>query len=148
PVFVTALEASNRCANASSLTGGKPQGRIPAGLTASAITGKSFLRGRGNAVSSQRETPRPLRLRNQPKMNRPSAAAADSMSVLIAAQRADEERIRLGGGPTAIERQRAKGRHTARERIARLVDSGTGLLELGLWAAHDMYDEWGGAPAA
>jgi 3-methylcrotonyl-CoA carboxylase beta subunit len=81
-------------------------------------------------------------------MNRSSAAAADSLSVLIAALRADEGKIRLGGGPAANERQRAKGRLTARERVARLVDSGTGLLELGLWAAHDMYDDWGGAPAA
>jgi 3-methylcrotonyl-CoA carboxylase beta subunit len=81
-------------------------------------------------------------------MNRSSGAAADSLSVLIAALRADEGKIRLGGGPAAIERQRAKGRLTARERIDRLIDSGTGFLELGLWAAHDMYDKWGCAPAA
>ena len=61
---------------------------------------------------------------------------------------AEEEIIRRGGGPQAIERQHAKGRLTARERIERLVDPGAPLLELGLWAAHDMYREWGGAPAA
>ena len=48
----------------------------------------------------------------------------------------------------AIERQHAKGRLTARERIAKLIDPGTPFFELGLWAAWEMYAEWGGAPAA
>ena len=61
---------------------------------------------------------------------------------------AEEDQIRLGGGPEAIDRQHAKGRKTARERIAGLIDGGTDLLELGLWAAHGMYEEWGGAPSA
>src|SRR5436309_2975382 len=61
---------------------------------------------------------------------------------------AEEAVIRQGGGPKAIERQHAKNRLTARERIARLLDPGTELFELGLWAAHGMYREWGGAPAA
>src|SRR5438046_1909154 len=59
-----------------------------------------------------------------------------------------EERIRQGGGKKAIERQHAKGRLTVRERLARLIDADTKLLELGLWAAWGMYAEWGGAPAA
>ena len=56
--------------------------------------------------------------------------------------------IRLGGGPEAIRRQHDKGRLTARERIARLVDPGSTFLELGLWAAEGMYREWGDAPSA
>jgi 3-methylcrotonyl-CoA carboxylase beta subunit len=60
----------------------------------------------------------------------------------------EEQQIRLGGGQRAIERQHAKGRLTARERIERLLDPGTALFELGLWAAWGMYREWGGAPAA
>ncbi len=59
----------------------------------------------------------------------------------------EEERLRLGGGPEAIERQHAKGRKTARERIEALLDPGSPTLELGLWAAYQMYEEWGGAPA-
>jgi acetyl-CoA carboxylase carboxyltransferase component len=59
-----------------------------------------------------------------------------------------EKQIRLGGGPKAIERQHAKGRLTARERITRLLDPGTELFEIGLWAGHAMYAEWGGAPSA
>jgi len=59
-----------------------------------------------------------------------------------------EAQIREGGGKKAAEAQRAKGRLTARERIALLLDEGTELLELGLWAAFGMYEEWGGAPSA
>jgi 3-methylcrotonyl-CoA carboxylase beta subunit len=61
---------------------------------------------------------------------------------------AQEEVLRQGGGPEAIRRQHAKGRKTARERIAALLDTGSAFLELGLWAAFEMYEEWGGAPAA
>src|SRR5437773_8986951 len=56
--------------------------------------------------------------------------------------------IKQGGGATAIDRQHAKGRLTARERIARLIDPGTSAMEIGLWAAHGMYEKWGGAPSA
>ncbi|MEM8757125.1 MAG: acyl-CoA carboxylase subunit beta [Planctomycetota bacterium] len=59
-----------------------------------------------------------------------------------------EAAIRLGGGPKAIDRQHAKGRLTARERIDRLVDDGSFFQELGLWAAFGMYAEHGGAPGA
>ena len=60
----------------------------------------------------------------------------------------EEEQIRQGGGAKAIESQHKKERLTARERIARLIDPGTELFELGLYAAYEMYEEWGGAPAA
>ena len=60
----------------------------------------------------------------------------------------ESESIHSGGGPKAIERQHAKGRLTARERIARLIDPGTELLEFNLWAGWKMYEAWGGAPAA
>ncbi|HTK78372.1 MAG TPA: acyl-CoA carboxylase subunit beta [Gemmataceae bacterium] len=59
-----------------------------------------------------------------------------------------EATIRLGGGKKAIERQHAKGRLSARERITQLLDLGTDFFELGLWAAWGMYAEWGGAPSA
>jgi 3-methylcrotonyl-CoA carboxylase beta subunit len=62
--------------------------------------------------------------------------------------RREEQVLRLGGGEKAIARQHHKGRLTARERIAELVDEGTGLFELGLWAGWGMYAEWGGAPSA
>jgi acetyl-CoA carboxylase carboxyltransferase component len=59
-----------------------------------------------------------------------------------------EQQLRQGGGPGAIARQHEKGRETARERIASLLDPGAAVLEIGLWAAYEMYPEWGGAPAA
>lgn len=59
-----------------------------------------------------------------------------------------EQLIRQGGGPAAIKRQHEKNRLTARERIARLIDAGTEFFEIGLWAAWEMYAEWGKAPSA
>ena len=60
----------------------------------------------------------------------------------------EEEQIRQGGGPKAIESQHKKGRLTARERIAKLIDPGSQLFELGIYAAFEMYEDWGGAPCA
>ena len=71
-----------------------------------------------------------------------------ALRVLMAALRAEESEIRLGGGAKAAEAQKAKGRLTVRERLALLLDEGSEFLELGLWAAHGMYGEYGGAPAA
>jgi 3-methylcrotonyl-CoA carboxylase beta subunit len=59
-----------------------------------------------------------------------------------------DEQIRQGGGAKAIEAQHKKGRLTARERIAKLIDPGTYFFELGAFAAFEMYEEWGGAPSA
>lgn len=67
---------------------------------------------------------------------------------LLAALRAQDDTLCEGGGARAIEAQHAKKRLTARERIALLLDPGTELFELGLFAAWGMYQEWGGAPAA
>jgi len=61
---------------------------------------------------------------------------------------AEEKELREGGGEKAQLRQRKQGKLTARERVAALCDPGAPFLELGLWAAHGMYEEWGGAPAA
>ena len=60
----------------------------------------------------------------------------------------EEQRILEGGGPKAFDSQHKKNRLTARERIAALIDQGTHFFELSLYAAWEMYEEWGGAPAA
>ena len=73
---------------------------------------------------------------------------SQALAALMSAIATEEDLIRLGGGAKAIEAQHAKGRLTARERIKLLLDEGTELFELGLWAAHGMYSEYGGAPAA
>src|ERR1700719_4373588 len=70
-----------------------------------------------------------------------------ALADLVAQVRNEEEKIREGGGAKAIESQHAKSRLTARERINLLADPGS-FFELGLYAAHKMYEEWGGAPAA
>jgi 3-methylcrotonyl-CoA carboxylase beta subunit len=75
-------------------------------------------------------------------------ANREALRVLMAALRAEEDEIRLGGGAKAAEAQRAKGRLTVRERLKLLLDENSEFLELGLWAARGMYEEYGGAPAA
>jgi acetyl-CoA carboxylase carboxyltransferase component len=71
-----------------------------------------------------------------------------AMAELVAAVRNEEGQIRQGGGEKAIESQHAKKRLTARERINLLIDRDTEFFELGLFAAYEMYEEWGGAPSA
>lgn len=71
-----------------------------------------------------------------------------AMLALLGGIGEQETAIRQGGGAKAAEAQRAKGRLTVRERLALLLDEGTQLTELGLWAAHGMYEEFGGAPGA
>jgi 3-methylcrotonyl-CoA carboxylase beta subunit len=82
------------------------------------------------------------------RMHQTAQGHSPSLFALTEDWRKQEEAIRLGGGKQAIERQHAKGRLTARERIERLLDSGTEFFEVGLWAAWGMYQDWGGAPAA
>lgn len=70
------------------------------------------------------------------------------MKELVSEVLNQEETIRAGGGEKNIAAQHKKGRLTARERIALLLDPNTEFFELGIYAAFEMYEEWGGAPAA
>jgi len=84
-------------------------------------------------------------------LNSQSARAASNRSALlelIAEIRSQEQRIREGGGAAAVAAQHAKKRLAVRERLEVLLDPESAFLELGLWAAHDMYEEYGGAPGA
>lgn len=56
---------------------------------------------------------------------------------------AEEELLRKGGDPA---RQLKLGRLPVRERLRLLLDDE--FFELGLWAAYEMYPEWGPLPAA
>jgi 3-methylcrotonyl-CoA carboxylase beta subunit len=76
------------------------------------------------------------------------AQNADSMKLLLRSLEAEQEQIAAGGGHDAIRKHHKNGKLTARERIALLIDPGTTLLEIGLFAAHGMYEEYGGAPSA
>jgi 3-methylcrotonyl-CoA carboxylase beta subunit len=77
-----------------------------------------------------------------------ASANRNALLELMAAMHAEEDAIRLGGGAKAADAQHTKGRLTARERLKLLLDEGTEFVELGLWAAHGMYAEYGGAPSA
>ncbi len=59
-----------------------------------------------------------------------------------------EGQLREGGGAAGQERQHKLGRLFVRERIAALIDNPKEFLEVGLWAAHGMYKEWGAFPGA
>jgi acetyl-CoA carboxylase carboxyltransferase component len=60
----------------------------------------------------------------------------------------EEEKLRLGGRAEGQERQRRLGRLPVRERLVALLDEGRPFFELGIWAAYQMYAEWGDVPAA
>ncbi len=59
-----------------------------------------------------------------------------------------EEVLKQGGGKSGTERQRKLGRLPVRERLQILLDPDRPFLELGLWAAFELYPEWGDVPAA
>jgi 3-methylcrotonyl-CoA carboxylase beta subunit len=75
-------------------------------------------------------------------------ANSAGMQALLLALGQQEDTLRQGGGAKAIEAQHAKKRLTARERLDLLLDPGEQFLELGLFAAYGMYEEWGGAASA
>jgi len=56
--------------------------------------------------------------------------------------------IKLGGGKKQLQKLRDQGKMTARERINALVDPKSKQIEIGAFAAHEMYEDYGGAPAA
>ncbi len=87
-------------------------------------------------------------LRSELKGGAKAEANAAAARALLGEIEAGETRIRLGGGAKAVAAQHAKGRLTARERIGLLLDEGSAWLEVGLWAADGMYEEFGGAPGA
>ena len=74
------------------------------------------------------------------------AANRDHMASLVERLQASLRVVREGGGRVQIKRHRSRGKMTARERVHRLLDPGTGFLELSPLAATDMYG--GEAPCA
>lgn len=72
----------------------------------------------------------------------------ENFKSLLKRVREREEKVRLGGGKAAIEKLHLKGKLSARERIEKLIDPGSYFLEVGLFAAYEMYEEYGGAPSS
>lgn len=61
---------------------------------------------------------------------------------------AERTKVKLGGGEKSIAKHKAKGKLTARERVAKLIDLDSSLFELNTFAAYEMYEEYGGAPSS
>ncbi len=72
----------------------------------------------------------------------------DNLKNLLRVLKARAETVRLGGGKAGIDKQHKRGKLTARERIAKLIDPSSEFLEIGLFSAYGMYEEYGGAPSA
>ncbi|WP_299815066.1 carboxyl transferase domain-containing protein [uncultured Jannaschia sp.] len=64
----------------------------------------------------------------------------------LAPVRAAAEVALAGGGPAARERHVGRGKILPRERVARLLDPGSPFLEVGMFAAHGLYE--GASPSA
>jgi len=71
----------------------------------------------------------------------------DAMRQAWSRIRHELDEIQLGGGKKAREKQKAKNKLTARERISYLLDDDKPFIELGSFAGYGMYAEYGGCPA-
>ena len=71
---------------------------------------------------------------------------ADAMRLAWSSIRVQIEKAALGGGRQRIEKEHAKGKLTARERLNRLFDSGSRPIEIGALAGESMYEQEGGCP--
>ena len=71
----------------------------------------------------------------------------DVMKLLISQLKGKLAKVHLGGGQKSIDKHKAKGKMTARERVDFLIDEGTDFLEVGAFAGEGMYEEYGGCPS-
>jgi 3-methylcrotonyl-CoA carboxylase beta subunit len=71
----------------------------------------------------------------------------DAMKMALSQLRTRLDKIALGGGKKAIEKQKEKNKLTARERISYLIDKDSSFIEIGAFAGYEMYEEYGGCPA-
>ena len=72
----------------------------------------------------------------------------DNMKLLVSEMKQKRNIIEMGGGKESIKKQHEKGKLTARERIDNIFDKESNYIELGVFAAHDLYQNYGGCPAA
>lgn len=71
----------------------------------------------------------------------------DVMKLLLSEWKKRKEKISLGGGKKAIEKQHEKNKLTPRERVDYLIDPGSQFLEIGTFAGYGLYEDQGGCPA-
>ncbi len=72
----------------------------------------------------------------------------DKMSLMVVDLHKRLSKIMEGGGKARQDKEREKGKMTARERIAYLLDEGRDQIEIGAFAGDGMYAEHGGCPSA
>jgi 3-methylcrotonyl-CoA carboxylase beta subunit len=72
----------------------------------------------------------------------------DKMMQLVGQMNRRLEKIYEGGGKKRIDKEHEKGKLVARERVDYLLDRDAPRIEIGAFAAEDMYKEHGGCPAA
>lgn len=70
----------------------------------------------------------------------------DHNKLLLSELRQRLAKVKLGGGEKSLEKHKAKGKMTARERIKYLLDEKKPSIEIGAFAGEDMYKEHGGCP--
>ncbi|NVO29954.1 acyl-CoA carboxylase subunit beta [Hymenobacter lapidiphilus] len=70
----------------------------------------------------------------------------DSLKQLLFQLSQRNKRVALGGGEKSMAKHKAKGKLTARERIAYLLDEGADSVEIGAFAGDGMYEAEGGCP--
>ncbi|WP_347157884.1 acyl-CoA carboxylase subunit beta [Pontibacter chitinilyticus] len=71
----------------------------------------------------------------------------DALKQLVYQVQNKLKKVYLGGGEKRIRKEHDKGKMTARERIAYLLDEETDFLEIGAFAGEGMYEEVGGCPS-
>lgn len=71
----------------------------------------------------------------------------DANKQLLSRLKQKRSAVYLGGGKDKIEKHHAKGKMTARERVAYLIDKDSYFLEVGTLAGDEMYAEHGGCPS-
>jgi len=71
----------------------------------------------------------------------------DANKMALASIRQLLEKIEEGGGKKAVQKQKERNKLTARERIDYLLDKDKMFIEIGAFAGHGMYEEYGGCPA-
>ncbi|MGC3943992.1 MAG: carboxyl transferase domain-containing protein [Chryseolinea sp.] len=79
--------------------------------------------------------------------NSKSAGSEDQVKLLLKTLHTKASKVMEGGGPKKIDEQHQKGKLTARERIAHLLDKKSPSIEIALFAGDGMYAEQGGCPS-
>ncbi len=71
----------------------------------------------------------------------------DTNKLLVSKLNRELDKVHLGGGEKKIAKHKSKGKLTARERIAFLLDKNKKQIEIGAFVGNGMYEEYGGCPS-